>query len=99
MHVVYLVALVALTKAMKGRAKPGWVKPFARVHNYLMSFLSAALLAALVWGAHVDGRFTSWSAFTCKRPHPRKGLVEFAMYAFYLSKMLEFVDSFCGVWS
>mmetsp|Transcript_12564 Transcript_12564/g.24160 ORF Transcript_12564/g.24160 Transcript_12564/m.24160 type:complete len:889 (-) Transcript_12564:363-3029(-) len=65
-----------------------------------MSFLSAAMLAGMVYGGYIDGRFSSLETAICTRLQPvQPGLVHFSMYVFYLSKMLEFVDTFLLVLS
>eukprot|EP00211_Chloroparvula_japonica_P004758 CAMPEP_0119131892 /NCGR_PEP_ID=MMETSP1310-20130426/10849_1 /TAXON_ID=464262 /ORGANISM="Genus nov. species nov., Strain RCC2339" /LENGTH=685 /DNA_ID=CAMNT_0007122489 /DNA_START=115 /DNA_END=2172 /DNA_ORIENTATION=+ len=93
-HVVYLSALLWLQSVMKGRKTPGWVKPFSFFHNTFMALLSLAMLIGIVLGAYLEGRFSSAEAFLCKRTQPSVGLVPFTMWVFYLSKGLEFIDTF-----
>jgi len=98
-HVVYAVVLSTLTYIMKGIEKRiSWAKPLSKAHNLFMASLSAFMLTMLVYGAVRDGRFASWNAFVCERPG-HSGLIQWAMYVFYLSKMLEFIDTFLLVMS
>lgn len=100
-HVIYASTLFVLTSAMKTRETPKtFVKVYGKFHNLLMSILSGVMLWGLIWGGIVDGRFDSWYSFACQRKEDvQTGLVQFSMFIFYLSKILEFVDTFLLVLS
>jgi len=98
-HIVYAVALNILIQIMKGVPdRVSWAKPVSQAHNFLMAGLSAFMLGAMVYGGIRDGRFSSWDAFVCNKPG-HSGLIQWAMFVFYLSKMLEFIDTFLLVLS
>ena len=93
-HVVYISMLLYLQKYMADRKSPAWLGAVSFVHNCFMSLLSLAMLVGLLYGAFLSDRFSSWDGLTCKHPHKAQGLVPFTMYVFYLSKGLEFIDTF-----
>mmetsp|Transcript_24331 Transcript_24331/g.34035 ORF Transcript_24331/g.34035 Transcript_24331/m.34035 type:complete len:1069 (+) Transcript_24331:98-3304(+) len=98
-HVVYAVILTTLMQVMKGiESRISWAKPLSKAHNIFMAAISAFMLSVLIYGGIRDGRFSSWDSFTCHRPG-HSGLVQWGMYVFYLSKMLEFIDTFLLVMS
>jgi len=93
-HVVYAGILQFITQVMKGiDQRISWAKPLSKAHNVLMTSLSLFMLVVLVYGGLRDGRFGSWDSFCCQKPKA-SGLIQWGMYVFYLSKMLEFIDTF-----
>jgi hypothetical protein len=95
-HVIYLTTLYFLTLYMKDRQPPPYLKSVSFVHNAFMSFLSLVMLIGILAGAVLNGRFDSWDDYCCRQPgnSPSVGLLPFSMYIFYLSKALEFIDTF-----
>lgn len=84
----------SLSKFMQSHKGPlPGLRAYTFVHNLGMSILSGCLLFCLVVAAVADGRFGSIDALSCNRPKPSVGLLPFTVYIFYLSKMLEFVDT------
>lgn len=98
-HVVYAGMLFLVTNYMKDRKRPSWVPAVSFVHNLNMSVLSLVMLIGLIAGAVWDKRFDSLDAFGCRPAADYVGAVPFWMYVFYLSKMLEFIDTFLLVLS
>lgn len=98
-HVVYLTILSLLIKYMKNRTRPSWVPVVSFWHNLNMSILSFVMLVGLILGSYWDMRFDSFETFGCHPVDPYVGATPFWMYIFYLSKMLEFIDTFLLVLS
>uniref|UniRef100_A0A7S0DJH6 Cytochrome b5 heme-binding domain-containing protein n=1 Tax=Amorphochlora amoebiformis TaxID=1561963 RepID=A0A7S0DJH6_9EUKA len=95
-HIVYII-LLQLVQAYSNQRKtiPGWVPATRKAHNVFLAGLSAFMLVALVVGGIMDNRFSSFYRFGCQREvENQNGLTVWAMYIFYLSKMLEFIDTF-----
>eukprot|EP00467_Chlorarachnion_reptans_P000644 CAMPEP_0114525608 /NCGR_PEP_ID=MMETSP0109-20121206/22526_1 /TAXON_ID=29199 /ORGANISM="Chlorarachnion reptans, Strain CCCM449" /LENGTH=1065 /DNA_ID=CAMNT_0001707223 /DNA_START=214 /DNA_END=3412 /DNA_ORIENTATION=+ len=98
-HVVYAAILNVLMYVMQGiPERISWAKPLSKAHNIFMAAISAFMLGVLVYGGVRDGRFSSWDNFVCQRPQ-HSGLIQWGMYVFYLSKMLEFIDTFLLIMS
>merc|ERR1711871_976413 len=94
-HAAYVTLAVTLSKFMRSYkgTLPG-LQAYTFVHNVGMSVLSGSLLLMLVVAAMAQGRFDSIDVLSCNPPKPSVGLLPFTVYVFYLSKMLEFVDTF-----
>eukprot|EP00121_Abeoforma_whisleri_P005883 Awhi_evm2s5336 len=95
-HIVYGIAITLLTRGTKAGkiVKPKWLNTFAYAHNMFMSFLSLIMLVGIIAGAIQYNRFSSVTTFGCRRTTDiQPGLLQFSMYIFYLSKMLEFIDT------
>eukprot|EP00466_Bigelowiella_natans_P007374 jgi/Bigna1/43518/e_gw1.80.41.1 len=96
-HVVYVCCLFAVQKYAASRTTiPGWLPAMRKAHNCFLAVLSALMLTGLIVGGIMDSRFESLYAFGCRRPinENQPGFVVWTMYIFYLSKMLEFFDTF-----
>jgi cytochrome b involved in lipid metabolism len=100
-HLVYVAALYAVTQYANARTTiPGWLAGVKKAHNVFLAALSFFMLVALLVGGYIDGRFDSLYAFGCRKASASQpGLTVWAMYLFYLSKMLEFIDTFLLVLS
>ncbi len=93
-HVVYASLLYCAMKYMESKdSRLSFVVPLRRLHNIVMAALSAFMLGGLLFGGYRASRFQSWDNFVCQKPYV-DGLVQWTMYTFYLSKMMEFVDTF-----
>mmetsp|Transcript_20072 Transcript_20072/g.30055 ORF Transcript_20072/g.30055 Transcript_20072/m.30055 type:complete len:1056 (-) Transcript_20072:132-3299(-) len=93
-HIVYAGTLQVITYLMEDvKERVWWAKPLSKAHNVLMASLSFVMLAGLVYGGIRDGRFNSWDCLVCQKPKA-SGIIQLSMYTFYLSKMLEFIDTF-----
>eukprot|EP01104_Vermistella_antarctica_P006007 TRINITY_DN16742_c0_g1_i1.p1 TRINITY_DN16742_c0_g1~~TRINITY_DN16742_c0_g1_i1.p1 ORF type:complete len:303 (+),score=51.14 TRINITY_DN16742_c0_g1_i1:29-910(+) len=94
-HIFYVIGLMYLKSVAKSqKEKPTWLRGFAFYHNVVSSLLALFMLVGFVYGAMLEGRFESWDNLYCQLPKEIQiGIVPFCMYLFYLSKMLEFVDT------
>lgn len=93
-HVAYFVAAMGLAKYVHMReTKLAALDTLTKFHNVGMCLISAVLLALLGVASSGDNRFSDVDTLVCHRPGPNVGLLPFAVYLFYLSKVLTFVDT------
>eukprot|EP00128_Syssomonas_multiformis_P000647 Colp12_sorted_trinity150504_noHs@26961 len=88
--VLYLLGEYAFTRFMRDR-KPLNVGTIAKIHNTLLALFSFVCLVIGSKMAYDDGRFSSHDCFHCHAPRSRP--YSFLVYAVYLSKFWELVDT------
>jgi len=89
--IAYNIVCFGFEAFMKNRPKLN-VDSIAKMHNLFMSIFSGVMTILVLLQSWRDGRFSSHDSFHCHPP--RSEFYAHLFYLFYLSKLLEIVDTF-----
>eukprot|EP00039_Didymoeca_costata_P029935 m.27117 g.27117 ORF g.27117 m.27117 type:complete len:256 (-) comp7864_c0_seq1:88-855(-) len=89
-----MFVLSSMLKAyMSSRTKAfSFASTAAMLNNFFFACVSALLFVAVAFEAQSTGSFGSLDSFLCHRENSRTSRLQFLYYAFYLSKLWEFLD-------